>query len=311
MKAITTLSNQAFNNELTRTFRHLSRRMLKLYNQHGETPLCVEMIEQEALNFCHAKLNTQKLMQNISPLDEHVREDNSHYVLRIIHKESLKVALHIAPSGTKLPQHAHPGALNLLLVKKGTLQLEQSSQENFNTLKKQTLLTKNQCSAGLQRYFNHHSLQTKQPITLFFVLRCKVPKPLKLMLACSLGLLLPPLYGCGFADFINKEDLTSFTTTTQTPQRETAEMVKLANTIRTESRTDEDHFKAIELYLKAANKNNAEAQYWLSVMYLKGMGITEDDDQALHWVSAASDQNYAPAKELLHHLLTYDEALDC
>jgi TPR repeat protein len=131
------------------------------------------------------------------------------------------------------------------------------------------------------------------------------------MLACSLGLLFPPLYGCGFADFIDQGDFRTPILSAQVPQREAAEMVKLANAIRTQSTTDEDHIEAVELYLKAAKQNHAEAQYWLSIMYLKGMGITEDDDKALHWVSAASDQNYPPAKELLHHLLTYDEALDC
>jgi len=87
--------------------------------------------------------------------------------------------------------------------------------------------------------------------------------------------------------------------------------VKQANKIRMASNDDEQHLKAFELYLKAAKKNNAEAQYWLSIMYLKGMGITDDDDKALHWVSASADQNYKPAQDLLHHLLTYDEALDC
>ncbi len=309
MKAITTLNDIHYSNGLTSVFSNLSKKMLKLYKKHGETQLCIDLIQKEALTLCYASLDTQQLMQNVSPRDVHAKEDNSRYVFRIVHTPSLKVVLHVAPAGTKFPAHFHLDTLNLLMVKKGALQVEQFSKEGSDHQEKQqTLLTKDKCSVGLQRYYNRHSLMTTDQVNVFFSIRCKVPKPRKLRLIYSLGVFLAPAYGCGFADF-SQQRMSIAGMSSQ--HEEVVEIVQRANKIRMESNEDEEYMNAAELYLKAANKNNAEAQYWLSIMYLKGMGVEEDDDHAMHWVSVSSDQNYPPAKELLHHLLTYDEALDC
>ncbi len=46
-------------------------------------------------------------------------------------------------------------------------------------------------------------------------------------------------------------------------------------------------------------------------MYFDGLGITEDSDESLRWVAMSAEQNFSPAKKLLHHFLTVDETLDC
>ena len=329
MKAITTLRNHKFNNQLTRTFKSLSKRMLKLYKKHGETRYCIDKIQQEVLKICQTRLNTEQLIKNISPLDTYVQEYNSYYVIRIIHTKSLKIALHIAPSGRKLPVHSHPDSVNALLVKTGGVEVQQTSQPGFNNLTKQVSLTSDTCSAGLQRFFNLHSLQTTQPLNVFFSIRCKVSKSLmasfqlsfhnKLKLACAFGLLMAPIVSGGFSDFRSHQANTQLASiknseTSVLPDSkrgDQGETIKQANRLRSGSNDDEQHVQAFELYRMAAERHSAEAQYWLSIMYLKGMGVTDDDDEALHWVSASADQNYEPAQELLHHLLVSDVALDC
>ncbi len=109
MKAITTLNDIRYSNGLSSVFSHLSKKILKLYKRHGETQLCIDLIQKEALKLCHAGLDTQQLMQNVSPRDVHAIEDNSRYVFRVVDTTALKVALHVAPAGTKFPLHFHSG----------------------------------------------------------------------------------------------------------------------------------------------------------------------------------------------------------
>ena len=343
MKTVTTLRNHKFNNQLARSFKSLSKRMLKLYCKQGETENCIDSIENEVLKLCFTSLDSDKLLQNISPLDRYVSEDNGYYIIRVVDTSSLKVAMHIAPSGTKIPIHSHPGSINALLVKVGGVDVQQCSKPGFNDRQRIIRLTNNECSAGLQRYYNLHSLETTEYLNVFFSIRCKVVKPSynslftkvlkvyqvglpnKLKIACAFGLLISPSYGCGFTDFMEKppgkqlayvdtSKRVSFTSNAYQGsafRNDMHDRVKQANKIRSESNDDDQYLKAFQLYLQAAKKENAEAQYWLSVMYLKGMGVTNDDEKALHWVSVSADQNYEPAQDLLNYLLTYDEALDC
>ena len=175
MKAITALHDKKLNDKLARSFRHLSRRMLRQYEYHGETKHCIDKIKQEANKLCHTKLNKQHIMQSMRPFDVHVMEDNCHYVFRIIQDEQLDVALHLTPAGTKFPLHAHSDTLNLLVVLAGTLQIEQASLKNPSQVDKK-ILTKDACSIGLLKFFNHHSIKTTAPLTAFFSIRCNVQK---------------------------------------------------------------------------------------------------------------------------------------
>ena len=77
------------------------------------------------------------------------------------------------------------------------------------------------------------------------------------------------------------------------------------------SELHEDQYSAAVWYKKWAERGDAEAQYWLGVMYLDGNGFTEDESLALQWVSASSDQGFKPAKKVLKYMLENDEVLGC
>ena len=66
-----------------------------------------------------------------------------------------------------------------------------------------------------------------------------------------------------------------------------------------------------QMSCQVARKGNAEAQYWLGVMALDGSGITEDYDEALHWIAISANQEYPPAQKLLRYLLATDDTSDC
>ena len=142
--------------------------------------------------------------------------------LRAICSELLKIAMHIAPSGTKIPVHSHPDSVNALLVKVGGVDVKQCSKPGFNDRQRRMRLTDNECSAGLQRYYNIHSLEATESLNVFFSIRCKVVKSScnslfetvqkayqvglqnKIKMACALGLLISPSHSCGFTDYIEK-----------------------------------------------------------------------------------------------------------
>ena len=44
--------------------------------------------------------------------------------------------------------------------------------------------------------------------------------------------------------------------------------------------------------LHTAEQGDAEAQYNLGVMYREGMGVTEDDVQAIYWFTKAAEQGH-------------------
>lgn len=222
MKAVTTLRNQKFNNQLARSFKSLSKRMLKLYRKNGETESCIDSIENEVKKLCYTSLDTDRLLKNINPLDRYASEDNGYYIIRIVDTSSLKIAMHIAPSGTKIPVHSHPDSVNALLVKFGGVDVQQCSKPGFNDRQRRMRLTDNECSAGLQHYYNLHSLETTESLNVFFSIRCKVVKPSynslfktvqkayqvglqnKIKMACAFGLLISPSHSCGFTDYIEK-----------------------------------------------------------------------------------------------------------
>lgn len=308
MKTLVTLSDQKYHQGLAKVFKQLSKRMLKTYKRYGETQQSIDRIKEESLAISRAKLDMPSLIEAISPQIEDAKNNKGYYVFRIIHTESLRVALHVAPAGIKLPVHFHLNALNVLLLKQGAVKVTQLSSLDFDSSKNKKYLENDACSAGLRHYLNRHALETTGPVNLFFSIRREVPKPMRLMLACSLSLLLASsLYACPDSD----DGMDSQEMMTQDALMTVAELVNLANWIRSSSQDDDNYLRAFELYLKAAKGNNAEAQYWLSMMYLKGMGVTDDDDEAFHWVSISAAQKYLPAIKLKHYLLTTDEALDC
>jgi TPR repeat protein len=54
--------------------------------------------------------------------------------------------------------------------------------------------------------------------------------------------------------------------------------------------------KAHELLLPLAEGNNAEAQFLLGSLYIKGQGIEKDDTKGMSWVMKAAHQGYDEAR---------------
>ncbi len=54
----------------------------------------------------------------------------------------------------------------------------------------------------------------------------------------------------------------------------------------------QDELEAAFWYREAAIRAVPEAQFQLGLMYLEGLGVTEDVDQALRWISRAAAQGH-------------------
>ena len=65
---------------------------------------------------------------------------------------------------------------------------------------------------------------------------------------------------------------------------------------------EEDLSRAISYYEYAAANNNAEAQYVLGTMYVKGQGVDKNFITGHAWLEAAANQRYEPAKEAVIEL---------
>jgi TPR repeat protein len=64
----------------------------------------------------------------------------------------------------------------------------------------------------------------------------------------------------------------------------------------------QDDAEALKWVQKAADQNDADAQYNLGVMYYKGQGVKQDDAEAVKWVQKAADLGFKPAQEKLEEL---------
>lgn len=73
--------------------------------------------------------------------------------------------------------------------------------------------------------------------------------------------------------------------------------------------TGQDYDKAFELYEKAAQQGNAEAQYNLGVMYYSGESINQDYMQARKWFEKAASQKDADAQFNLGVIYKYGEGV--
>ncbi|MDO8909261.1 MAG: tetratricopeptide repeat protein [Pseudohongiella sp.] len=52
---------------------------------------------------------------------------------------------------------------------------------------------------------------------------------------------------------------------------------------------DQDNFEALRWFTLAAEQNNSNAQYNIAVMYLNGIGVIKDQEQAVEWFLKAAD----------------------
>jgi TPR repeat protein len=94
----------------------------------------------------------------------------------------------------------------------------------------------------------------------------------------------------------NKDDMKVFSTP-QTSHHDTPS--SKVNTSEGVALSKEDHIKLKQVEKKAED-NDPEAQWKLGMIYFKGLAdVTENDDEAFHWMSKSAAQNYAPAEYML------------
>ena len=57
-----------------------------------------------------------------------------------------------------------------------------------------------------------------------------------------------------------------------------------------------DEVEAVKWYRKAAEQNDAEAQFNLGVCYANGQGVAKNEAEAVKWYRKAAEQNHAEAQ---------------
>ena len=62
---------------------------------------------------------------------------------------------------------------------------------------------------------------------------------------------------------------------------------------------------------KAADQGHVDAWYQLGVMYLEGVGVTEDEHMALEYISQAAATHHAEAEKMFEIMMTTDFTVGC
>lgn len=71
----------------------------------------------------------------------------------------------------------------------------------------------------------------------------------------------------------------------------------------------QDNAEAVKWWNKAAEQGHAGAQFWLGVMYDFGYGVKEDNEEAVKWYRKAAEQGYAVAQCLLGYMYKNGEGV--
>jgi len=289
------------------------RTILKQYKKQGESIFVIKKAEDEIKRLVETKYRIGTILPNYRQLLEQAESTRSHNIIRLSQHDSFKVSIHIVPSHFKIPAHLHPDLISIIDVQRGKLHIEQltlSNQEERVSCR----LKKHQACAGLFKLRNIHRMQTFSSPCIFLSFR--IAKKLEHKYSLMAFIPLIPAFMFLFPSALSSNKPTSEKNYLLNPSSYSVKTsinsnVVMANKLRLNTGPYQDLYQASQLYKQEAIKGNAEAQYWLGVMYFDGSGITEDSDEALRWVAMSAEQNFSPAKKLLHHFLTTDEVLDC
>jgi hypothetical protein len=63
--------------------------------------------------------------------------------------------------------------------------------------------------------------------------------------------------------------------------------------------TDDGYKDAFKWYRKAAEQNDADAQFFLGRMYFEGKGIESNTQEAITWMKVSADNGNEYAKEIV------------
>ena len=292
----------------------IQQAILRWYNKLGETEEAINKIEQQIQCLLRPYFLTESLLSRSSYLadiqiTEALPDHESH---RVIETDNFNVALHMVPGNFEIPSHMHARIINVVYVLRGELKIEQQS---FPDLGQKSVFHKGpgQACAGLCQLRNIHRLQSAESPCVFFSIRVKVPvnnkAHFRLNMTSSLLAGLMFINPFAYAD----QQIASISTASSTILKNKSDNsnLELAYKLRNGIGMPQSLYKAAQLYMKEAERGNAEAQYWLGMIYLTGSGITDDKHEALRWMAAASDQDYPPARKMLKYMLETDEVLDC
>ena len=294
--------------------------LLESYSRYGESKETIDSINLLAKEYFRLLKNSSYYRQKLRPLFSDASAFDQYYPCNLIDHEDMKFSVHLMPKNTEIPMHAHPGKINLIMLEQGSLHVEQKSLgfeyarshgNNFTRLLDQG----NTCS-GLPVRNNMHQLKAIADFTVFFSLRISTEIPqkqntllkpfLKRHFPALLGYLLIPLLlmqnqvlAAESIRSTNKKDVRTYYNGAYSAARDR------------KSNIHERQAKAVRWYKQSATQGNAESQYWLGMMNLKGNGVTEDNDEALKWISLSAKQGYPPAEELYQHLLKTDFYMEC
>ncbi|MEE9445570.1 MAG: tetratricopeptide repeat protein [Cocleimonas sp.] len=298
--------------------RHL---ILNHYRRSGESKQTIKNTENIISTLILSQYRVESILPNFLHLLDKTERTRKHHIIRLIDINNFKISAHIIPSNFEIPAHLHPSTISFTCLQKGDLAIKQSSLitsiEPYHCQ-----LKENQVCAGLIKLRNIHRIKSLDKPCLFlsiritkktqnFIdsLRCN-KKGLNhhSLLASAMFFFLPVLTSF---NAVAAEDRNQVNKSSKVEISISDKQLLLANQLRKGEGVSQDFYKAVQLYKMASKKGNAEAQYWLGVMYFDGSGITDDRDEAIHWIALSSDQNYPPAQKLLHHLLVTEEVLDC
>jgi len=285
------------------------KNILSQYKKFGESENSIIKIQNEVKKLTKANYKLEVILPDYLNLLRQVELTRKHTIVRLRQNKNLKVAIHIIPSYFSIPAHTHPNAVSVTHVLQGKLQLKQRSlltdQREYCCV-----IKKEQVCAGLHKLRNIHRIQSLGAPSIFLSLRFS-NRPFfrfnkTVMTLASFFMLLSPSFFItqSLAEEKKYYSLKSY-------KNSNNKNLALAHRLRKNSKTYADLYVAAQLYKKEALKGNAEAQYWLGVMYFDGTGITEDYDEALKWLAMSSDQNHPKAKKLFNHMLITDPPPEC
>lgn len=295
--------------------------LLKQYSLDRESSKTVAKINLLTQKYHNNVKNSSFYRDKLSPLIFEHSKRNEYIKFKIINDKHLKFSLHIMPRNAEIPMHAHPNSFSLTIVDQGSLRVEQASygvKKLSNRLSH--LLLKNETCVGLPVRSNLHKIKALTDQTVFFSLRIKHEEIKRRNLlkqlfqknfirSAAYCLVMPFMLQISSAFACDSDDLPY-----QKPKEEFNRHSITSPWTAALSRISTNYERQVEAaywYKKSALRGDAESQYWLGVMNFDGSGITEDDDEALKWISRSADQGYQPAEKLLSHLLTTDFVLDC
>jgi uncharacterized protein len=70
-----------------------------------------------------------------------------------------------------------------------------------------------------------------------------------------------------------------------------------------------DYATALRLARPLADRGDAEAQFWLGVLYHDGEGVPQDYETAVKWYRKAADQGFASAQHNLGFMYWFEEGV--